>query len=737
MGFRSQAWTRRLLASVWTLLLTVSAFPLLGVNAEEPTPPQDNTVTVEDPADDVTVYVAPGAGGPTTPGSTLGEAVSPADILKVVVGEETAADFKVHLQLKALESANPGGTPQRTVSFNLGGQNWRLQYGRCSFGGGQTPVGCLQISDQGRGWRTQRYLNPDLDLSQREIIFTVNKRDLYNLNHVPPRYGDALTNLTASTTETLVRTGTFFGDPVGGVVARDRAPDADYAKPFTFRLGSTSHGDLELISPDPIRVSNGEATTLVYKIQLTNRGTRTHTVELSAQGMRQGWSVRVPTQIKILGGDNVTLPVVVGVPFTHDHGETATFQVTARSMQLPVSSYATVDLGLYWTAIPQPSGHHGGLQWFHSAPADNPQLPDELETYLPTVVGWINGNETDPDPTTTDQTVPGSRVQDLWAGPPAVPPVFAVQWFFPLAPPLLMGMDFDLAKTGKVNFDLIPTLTATAATATIRLHYCDPNRDMGGNNRGPAPCNVQAPVMAEGTWTGSLSPNTPAHVSADLTVKPEYDLVVYKRDVNIGLSVFLATDVPQTVPFTNQPAVYFKPKDAQLELNLLEYHDPVDQAFQAIGSLGLTVMGEIERYVNPGRTALFYFDLTNNDTSDHRVQLEVEGVNAKWGEIVGATERTVPAGGNLTVPMALRVPKEVLADTRIDLVVVAEDQDDPAVVATARVLSLVVTEIDVPDDADKAAALDQVAGKSPGFEWLLLVAGLGAVALSRRRSTRR
>jgi hypothetical protein len=736
---------------VWTAVILASLLILPGLAIQAQTgattgePPVDNTVVLSDPDHDVIMSAGSRLGVPqqnascAAPGNCQ-DNFDHIDILRVTFGDETTSDFRVTIQLKTLTSANTVGSYRRQVTFSYGALYWRLLFGGCG-GQQQSATGCLQSGDGGfGGYRTVRAVQTEIKADQKSIVFIVPKGDIYNQDRVPPRYGAMLSNISAYASHSALQSGFGpGGDQLGGVSAFDLAPQIGFAAPFYFNKGSRSLGSLFLNSQDPIRVSNGEATTIVYRVLMQNKADRVQTVQLETRAVPEAWSVRVPALLTVQPFANLSFPVIASIPFTHDHGRTVTFNVNARAG----NEAATIDLGVFWTDVPQPSAHHQGKQWFHSANADNQQLPAQAEFLIPQKRYWMNGIDKDPDPEATDANVP-AQYQTLpgpgMGGNQGQAGQFTAVWFFPLSPPLLIGLDFDLSRTSPVVFDLISKVPATSATVTARLHYCDPQpaqadqgRGGGGGFGNAATCNQQKPTIAAGAYNGALSGSGAQHFDIQMTTQPQYDLIPYKHGANIGLSITLVANTPQNA-FGTEPRPEFVTKGATLEMALFEYHDPVEQAFQAVGSLQLTPVGEMEKRTNPGKTSVFTFDLESGaDVNQSSISLEIQGVNREWAKILGPTELELEPKQKRNITVAVSVPADAVDDERADLFLRAENLEDPSIVTAVRFRTTVTTAEQFPDEVGLATAPPSEGSPGAGFVVAVLAAAC-AILLVRRRA---
>jgi hypothetical protein len=535
-------------------------------------------------------------------------------------------------------------------------------------------------------------------------------------------------------------------DPTGGSYVIDQAPQGAVSnRVFPFLKGSGGRGHLAMTSPDPIRVTNGEATTIVYKVELTNSGPDKTSVQVSSSGTMSDWTVRVPSLLELKGGQTLSFPVILALPFRHEHGKTALFNVHAQAIG-DLNSEASTDLGVFWTDVPQPSGHHECTsdeicgQWFHSSPFDNP-LPEQADTAVPFKNMWFNGIGKDPSPSADDANIPAFfNDQFFCVFPPTnapnckTPPVWTASWFFPMSPQLLIGLDFDVTGTGLAKLSFVPSLADPGARVEAKLLYCDPAKQGSG---GPGSfsamqsCYQYTQLVASGVGTVALSPSTPVNIELPLKIDPWADFVPYKRGANLGLDLRVFSTVPQNT-IVVPPRIEFVPKSSHMHLPLLEYHDPIDQSFEEVGVISLNPIDPFEKLVNPGKTTVFRFDLKNDDDIPHHLQIEVNGIHADWASIVGPHVHAMEPKSKTNFTIAVKVPGDAVAQERAELFVVAQSQEEAWVVALSRLRAHVVDTPEMPDEADLAR--ETTGAGSPSLEPLAVLAAVAvAVVVARRR----
>jgi hypothetical protein len=724
---------------------------------------EDNTVVVADGPQDVEIYVAPKvAGQKQNATQCCGNNFDHLDVLKIVFGEETENDFKVTVQFKTLASALPTGAGSRAVYFAYGKVNWRLAPGNCNQrqqpgqAPASAPTGCL--SGNGGGQRGFKAVPWEVRAGETSWVFTVPKASLFNENRVPARFGDSLTNITAVAQQSLAGLpfggGGGGGDITGGAYAYDRAPNTGFGPQFTFVKGANGRGHLALAALEPIRVSNGEATTIVYKVEITNHNTEPLTASLESivdkKYLDQGWTARVPSLLKLEAKQVLVFPVILALPFTHNHGETALFKVAARTLE-DSNSYAEVGLGVFWTDVPQPSAHHEGEAagtWFHSKPSDDDFPPQAVrEQTFPIMETWMNGVPEDPDPEATDRNVPAFFNEGLgctmrFLQGCQVPPTWTASWQVPLSPSLLLGLDFDTSKKGRLVVDILPKVPAASARVVAQLQYCDPTQQTGGGQGqggrggfGNQTCYNYRTLLAKGEQSKALTANTPTNFEITLDIEPIADLVPYRKGHNVRLNIqLITTDIPQNLMGT-EPRPELVTDKALLQLPLIEYHDPVDQAFENVGTLALESLSPFEKLVNPGKTTVFQFNVVSSGKDTQPIRLELQGVNSDWATLHGPDRFDLAPGQKRNVTISVRAPEDAVAEERAELFFVAQHEGDQSVVAVTRLRASVVQSPEIEDEAGLLGSSEE--NQSPGLGAFVIVAALaGVVGLLRIRKNR-
>ncbi|HUR26271.1 MAG TPA: hypothetical protein VM327_09695 [Candidatus Thermoplasmatota archaeon] len=534
------------------------------------------------------------------------------------------------------------------------------------------------------------------------------------------------------------------GVPIPSVQVVDAMPDSgNGTRDWAVRFGLQQTGDAHLSAQVPTRASNGEATTFVFVVDARNDGA-TQRFRLSTTGVPAGWKVDLPSDlVEVDGGASLRLPVLVSTPFAHQHGTLQDFVLEMAGTDDP-GDVGRVQLGVRYTAPPQPAGHHDTL-YIHTA---KPQGDQTFQTVFGSAFGFdlqsLYFNTMTPD---EDENDGGNPVggQESGFGFSSPPPTVTYQWNVALSPALQLGLDFDPSRVGSVKLAIDSLLPLTGAVLEGRLVHTMPDgRSFDDCEDG---CEATAEDFRFGfgnhTTAATIGPTTPRDVApnsqvvlfeAPIAVTPQGDFFPFSPGAALSLQLNLT--FVRVDPF-------FGPKDVpklhggEVVLPLLEYHDPVDQVFSSLSGLMIEVRGEQQRLVNPGETALFELTLMNHGNGTASYDLSLSGTNLAWAVILGDTTVQVEAGTSRPLGIAVTVPPGTPDGEVADLVLTAADAKDPSVRTLVRLVATVDTEVDQQDDTARVPGLaDSLTGKdspAPAATLALLALAVGALAMRRRR----
>ncbi|HVM45293.1 MAG TPA: hypothetical protein VM582_05105, partial [Candidatus Thermoplasmatota archaeon] len=349
--------------------------------------------------------------------------------------------------------------------------------------------------DEGR-WNALAYLRHEIDLEKGTITVHLPKPYILSETGRYPLLGDALKDVYVEARSHL----TLFSFTAD---AYDRMPD-DGAAAYPFKFGDVARGHLRLDAEDRVRVSNGGATTFVYQALIANKGELDDEVSIRLSEMPDGWNGTVQSPVRVPGGAERKVAILVSVPFAHDHGGFSSFNVTVTSAR-DAASAASVRLGVLHTPIPQPAGHHADL-YLHAS------------TFNAGIFGRAFPFTSASMNTDGDHTGDAAEASARNAGN-------RIAWRIPLDPALRMGLDFDLDRTGTIVGTIVGH-TQTAGKLSAELALVDEDGEEG--------------LLLGDTDEQDLALEVSNAVPFKLTFTPaaEADYIPYVRGQNIVLTLF-------------------------------------------------------------------------------------------------------------------------------------------------------------------------------------------------------
>ena len=676
---------------------------LLVLALPAPALAQDPSPLLDDPAGDVRAESA--QGGYAVPGFPA------VDLLSLAVAEAPDA-IAFSLKVADLAPADQDPYADGTVWTLLFSHNGRqFQATAVSFLpalAGDAPA-TLRFRDDGASewdllWRGEARL----DLGADTVTIALGRELLADASGAAPFPGRALEQVTAKASTFLSGARFFSSDlTAGGMPAAvaDQMPDAGKpAGAYPVKLGIAQTGAARLMSAVPFRSSNGEATTFVYEVEARNVGKQERRFELAAAKVPAGFTVTLPTPtLELDGGESKALPVLVTVPFAHEHGATRSVVVEMRDLQDP-GSVGRVELGVRTTFPPQPAGHHDRL-FVHAARDDgSPEQLDGIQSHA-----YMNTLES--DPADTGAAIPSSCCLNMNL------PDAHHRWTVRLSPALQMGLDFDTGRAGKYAMHISGSAMPQAKLSGA-LYVSDPSVEDW----------EAVPVATLATSaTKDLLGNGPQLFEGEIHATEEGDLLPFLPGREMWLRLDLAS--PGVVS-TGGPAAASLQPGAYLQLPLVEYHDPVEPILLSADVPVLTPEGAAERPVNPGESVVFPFEV-QLPLNMSRVLVTVTGTHADWATPVPST-LDLPGGGSGKGSVVVRVPAGASDGERADLVVRVFDPEQPERQGLARFVAQVDSASDLSDEAPGVAAAAK-GSPAPGA-WLTLASvALAAMVAGRCR----
>ncbi len=718
---------------VLTLLLAAS----LPVQAEEV-----NTQIMDDDSNDVVIQNPDGT--VTQPdGGTLANV----DIVGVGVFSEDDDQITFYIDVKNIDSQSqhpaPFHDPDYHIYFRYGDQGYRVMVATAlqnpvndAFARSGQHFGQLQIQATETNFRSIAEATIEVDHGDDRVLVSVPRDGIVDENQAGLGIGATLSHIWATAQSggwfqfpiTLQQGGeptAYFGLPY----ARDQAPDelSGTLPTYTMTTGPIkARGGLVAASADPVRWTNGEASTLVFDVQITNTAERDIPVSVDVARADYKWTLDYSDAVTVPKQDSVNVTFLVTIPFSHNHGALHMFEATFTEPNR--DAFAATELGVYWPAVPQPAGHHDKL-WVHSmaTPTDNPLFG----AFNSGVHGWMSAIEEEE----ADESMP---IPSMFTVPPnPFTGGSAISfWRIELEPELRMGLDFRPEELGSAEIAIDFPATVVDPVVHIELSHVKEIPSQGGrfgNNGGG---------QRTETELASASASAPGPVSGrqvfpvELTITDDADDIPYDRDVNLVLDVIV--EATFIAGFGNSDPAGIAPKlmpgATWMQLPLNEYETPLDISFQTDGTIELVPGNEgVQRYVNPGKTTVYTFDVTYLGSEAATLTASLTGPNSEWATMVGDQEFEVQPGSTRTIGFAVAAPKDARAGERADVTLTLMDKDNAAVQAGINTRSVVATDEEIPDEAHRAEDLDAQLStdkESPGPSLVLLLA---AILLARRR----
>ncbi len=635
------------------------------------------------------------------------------DLLSLSV-EESRDTFAFTLHMAQIAPPNPTPNDSAFILIDLshGDRDYRLQLGRDSFTGSNSFWARFQAFDTTRdGYVTLENI-PDVVIEEGENTATLEipRSWLLDRNGAEPAAGRELDQFRVS----AVNRGIFSPDfvPPTPRIA-DRMPDEGYgALAYSVQEGLSQDGSASLECTTPFRASNGEKGTFVYNIKARNDGSEEERFALALRGAPSDWDIILPGDtIRLQAGEVRHFPVIVGVPFAHQHGAVESFVLEMASQT--TESVGRVELGLRYLAVPQPAGHHDTLHIHTVASTDSEVVPGGLFKEAPSRAYF---NTLEDDEKDDEVGVPPYR------GSIAVAEM--VQWELFLEPGLEMGLDFDLSRKGEFTARFSDATGLRTASMDGYIEHVRASAD--GD-----------PLKAIRTTVATIGQTEPQVLGSSTTfetvVHPTRasDLVPFARDV--ALRMFLNL----TFPDARQPSGGDDTSTLLMEgtftLPLNEYRDSLDDVFNPLAGLQFVNNGPKERLVNPGETVLFNLTVTNSGAVDDSFSLRANGTNEAWARVLGDQEILVPTGTSRPVVVAVSPPEGAPNGDIIDLIVTAASKAEPSLQGNIRVVAVVDDVLDHPDESALVQGLDEDLATPKNAPGLPLLAVLATIAISLRR----
>jgi hypothetical protein len=627
------------------------------------------------------------------------------DFLEAKVSEETDDTIRFGVKVASLKTA--GNEPhdvdivRYTFAFTLHGESRAVQiawYPKLDRG-----TGFLGTYDKGRfRFDEQGEFQKAADGFQVEFA----KERFRDAKQVPVRTGDVLEKITVKSQTYLFSTYnpcSARSPPVQCWKGRDQVGTGTLGD-YVVSRSAPGVGHVALTSMSPFRSSNGLATTYIFELDLHNLADASDAAFVKLDQIPADWKMSWPGFVEVPAKSSVKFPIAATVPFSHLHGKETYVNVTATSQRDPsVSSRFTI--GVVWTKIPQPAGHHAEL-YVHVDDAGD---------------SWVNTLAEDPD---AKADAKGDPCCFSYSGTRK-----SYRWDVPLNPPLQSGLDFDLGRTLHAE---LHTLFREAArpNATLRVYVEREDRSSVTIAQGSLPA---AEVKANDirAWV------------FDLPILPQADRIPFVEESNLFMEVEVAYDRESsplgavTTSRQQDPYPLLVQEHARLDLPLVEYVDQVDEGLlSSLTRYTLAPKTANFKEVNPDRVAVFAVDVTNTGGRDDDISWRLIGSNTEWAEVY-PERMSLPAGDNATIVVTVRPPEAAVEGEHAEMLLLGQSSRDPNAQVFVRLVAQVVTSKDVPSEDALANEFRGIAAQNaessaPALAAVLLTL-IGAVLTRRRR----
>lgn len=633
------------------------------------------------------VVVTNGQGGAPLPPNAQ---TASADLRELVVVED---DIDLTFTLKLASLSQQGGSLNNYVmSFTWLDANFEAGLLRSRVDPTSVPLTratfslcedeCVRVTD----------LEHVLDEEAGTFSFLVPKRYITSLEGHAPVFGSELTGIVV---RSLVSFDGFPGFPATGARAEDVMPDTG-AGVITYQKGGSANGHIILEAPDPVRVSNGGATTFVFNGHVQNRLDVEDSVTFALEGVPATWTATAPGFQTIPAQDEKPVFVLATIPFGHEHGGFSTFNLTATSAKDPTIK-ASIRFGVLHTPVPMPAGHHSEL-FLHAAPGDTGLFQT---TFPRTDVSMSTVQDHQNDVAEALSSTQGGDAS----------------WRIPLAPQLAIGVDADLNRTGLLTAAVNGRVEGQG-TMKGELWLVKGDQDVALLGK-----------LADAKI--AVSQNAPSPVSMMFTPDAASDYVPYATGNNLELRLTLLLD--GGLPPNPQSPPSLVVNDFKLALPLDEYADAPTFEEGEGSTIKIVAQDGLEKVGRPGATVTFGFVVTNLAAAQREYALEIAGTSAKVSESAPADSVRLDAGESRLVTLAIRVPADAQNDERLESILVIRSKSDPSDLTLARTTTMVNKGAAAPDEQAKFEAAKNEGKDTPFVAPVFVIALAAMVALASRR----
>ncbi len=712
------------------LLLLATSIPVGAQNAGE--------ALISDQQGDVSVVAPDGSTSAAIPAG----AFENMDLVEADIWHEDESRIALYATVTNLEETSdqpvPFSDPYFFFSFRYGEQGYRVMVvtalGNPTNGmvGNPLTQAWVQKEVAPGSYRNIADAEAEIDFGQDLVVVSFDRAAVRDENNAPLARDRTIDDFRVRS-----RSLGFFQFPlrgpagdmgtVGMPALMDWAPAEGPGPSYVIKTGTElQRGTLFATTDEPVRWTNGEATTLAYHVQVTNVGDKLLDAGVEVSGTDPSWTVAHSERVRVAAQETINVTILVSIPFVHQHGKLALFTATFDDGR---QNMASTELGIYWPRIPQPAGHHDTV-WFHGASVEAPDPP--FDTAFPNIVGWFN-----PAEPSIDEADEGAMIPADYAGPPGVGggQEGLARWILRMSPELRMGLDFDLMRANTFTTSIDIPIPALDPRLEVGLYYVEAVSTERFGNQGTA---FRYYPIGNGTAKASGVVSGTTDFVATFPIMEEYDEIPYKADSNLALFVELRGMLAGVPAIQPDPTTYkLNPKATTLQMPLFEYHDPVDLSFVTSRSIELKAGPEgQERPVNPGRSVVYRFDLSYKGDFADSFELSLTGANSNWAHIIGDRIIKMQPGESRKLAIEVAAPSKAFAGDIADVTLTATSQANAAVQGGIRTLTMVVTDQDIPDESGDARLLgDELTDdvESPGLGLMALLCAFAVVASRRLR----
>lgn len=619
------------------------------------------------------VVDAPGdvvAGSYSNPAATVPVSRPEVDILALSASETDSSILAV-LQLAALPTEPDPFSPFYVVGFTFADQPFVVYVSRNRTTGLDGPFeGVLYKGTVDSFVETVAPVEVALDARATAWSIDLPKALLGAVTGTVPLAGHELTGWVAQARSLRPVNGDFWvgdrADPGPGAVLR-------------LQFGLPQSGPLRLSTPTPYIVSNGLATSYPVPIRLQNTLDVEQVVRLQVPDLPSAWQATLPDAvIRIAPKAEQDVTFVLTVPFRHQHGSIDRYHLVA--LDASDRSIGELDLGIVYTATPQPAGHHDAL-FLHSGITG----------------GFLNTLEE--DGADTGEPIRSAVLSDS-------------VWDLKLEPRLAVGLDLDLARNGTLDVAVRGWSGAGQLSLDGSLLVEGPAGSVEVATLPAVSVFAAEPRMGDVTFSTQVVP------------LPAGDLVPFVAGTDLVLRLRLST----LANFDTVVGQLSLLPGAQLELPLFDYHPDVDAALRDIAGLSWETANEGPLRVRPGDRAAVPVTLTAEPGRGHRITVQADSAVEGLVTFVGEADVLVDADHPLRGEVLLAVPQDAVAGQPFDAVLVAHDASGSGALAILR-----LTVLADPEAPPQPALEEEGAEKDAPGAWGLSAAVALALALMRRR----